>query len=434
MKKTCALLLSICVILLLSSCFGTDYGTVEISATQTESVSRDIYVIPEYNVDETQIKQQFRGEPAFSLTPNSFILDIDEIELFNPRDPDDMTKGVIDSFKLVEPYSLKGGWILPKRYNMLTSKGVSSITLPLSIIRKKWHGMMIAVRPGGNEETNGMWAGSIIGVSKDAITDKEINVDDVVNDMDPSMVGSFNIQYSDDYLWFSFCDIYPYSSSSDPNNSYAQDTYLFVDSVDSVSFLNPEMENGSWIFGPRHTSGNASCAIMPMKTIDLRDMITPTIVISVDTENMLDFYLYNGKYYASARKTNPLPLRIYVDEYDPDVYLYTEQAVNDIDNAAPFDCFDYNLTITDNNSFQHVLTYTTANYAKLSYVEIYRSTDNSFEESDTLVYRGTRISTVDYEPAPEDEVYYFIRTVNLSGDKSNPKLMQKIVSSFTPYQ
>lgn len=123
----------------------------------------------EYNVDSELLKDEVKGTPEFVVTPSTYILDIDRIKLFNPIDNEDVTKGAKESFELVSTTCFDSGFIVPKRYNMLSSKGIATFSLPMSLLKKDWHGLSLMIRPGGNEGTNGMWAGSIIGVRKDSL-------------------------------------------------------------------------------------------------------------------------------------------------------------------------------------------------------------------------------------------------------------------------
>ena len=139
------------VVLLLSSCFGTDIVDLKISAAQTpDSTSKAIYSAIPYEIDESMLKDYVLGDPEFSITPSTFIMDIDEIVLFNPLDPKDIQKGAVSSFTLLAADKFDEEWILPKRYNMLSSKAIASLALPLSVLRKNWHGMTISFLPGGS--------------------------------------------------------------------------------------------------------------------------------------------------------------------------------------------------------------------------------------------------------------------------------------------
>ena len=432
-KKIASIIGLLSISILMISCFGSDYSTITVSASQTQDSTRAIYSTPQYEVDESIVKEKVQNDAEFTVTPSTFILCMDQITLFNPIDPNNMEKGAYESFDLLELDKFKSGWIVPKRYNMLTSKGIASLVIPLAIMRRDWHGMLITMRAGGNESTNGMWAGSIVGVNKSDLTAHGVDINKIRNSMDPEMVEPFRVKYSEECVWFSFGDLFPFGSDTD-DYTKAPSNYLFVDSAETVSFINGEAKDGTWVFGPRLTHGNEYCVVMPMSTIRLTDMVLPEIVISLDTENLIEFHQDDeGYYYACLSKNNPLPFRVYVDEYDPSVYLYTEQAIVDIHDAAPFDCFDYAVTVTDSGEFLHVLMYTKANYAGLDFVEIFRSASDVFDENAKLIYAGTSLSITDYEPAKDEEVYYFIRSVNLLGERSETKLMKQFSVEFTPF-
>lgn len=86
-------------LVLLSSCFGSDFADLKVSASQTQSSAKAIYNTLEYNVDSELLKDEVKGTPEFVVTPSTYILDIDRIRLFNPIDKEDVTKGARESFE-----------------------------------------------------------------------------------------------------------------------------------------------------------------------------------------------------------------------------------------------------------------------------------------------------------------------------------------------
>ena len=394
--------------------------TLEVSAAQTKSDgARAVYSVPEYDISDEMLKDEVKGDAVASVTPSAFILDIDGIKLFNPKNYGDVTDGAEESLELVSVMTYEAaqgkGNIIPKRYNMLSSKGLSSVSLPLSKLRQNWHGLSLMIRPGGSEETNGMWAGSILGVRKDSLPDG-ITAGKIVNYL---YVLPFGIRYSDEYVWFSFYDIIPFKLGG------MLGYITFYDGADAVTLINSEGENGDWCYGAESSYGNQSGAVFPMETINLSELENPEITISVDTENLIEFYeTADGRYFASLSKSNPFPFRVIADEYDPKVFLYTEQAVDDIKQAVPFDCFDY--VMNSKRGICHILVHTEPNYSGISYAEVYRSTRDVFDDEAELIYSGEELSIVDYNAPSGSDAYYFIRNVDSSGNKSEIKAFTRI--------
>ncbi len=422
MRRIVACFVSLLCLLLVVSCFGSDFVNLKISAAQssTSTSSKAIYNAQKYDFEDDVLKEEVRGEPVVTVTPSAFILNVARIRLFNPTDTEDLTKGAYDFLELVSikiyDFDVPDHNIIPTRYNMLSSKGIQSLSLPLSLLKKEWHGLSLMFAPEGDIASNGMWGGSIIGIKKDSLP-SYIKEDDIKN-----TIGEipFGIKLSDDSVWFSYDSLFPFKNCGRLN-------YIsFYDGSDNVYFMNPESEMGIWNFGPEYTEGNASGMIFPMDTISLTDLQNPEITISVDTENLIEFYqTSDGKYYASLAKSNPFPFRVTVDEYDPSVFLYSEQAIKDIKDAVPFDCFDYKMR-TDKGIW-HVLAHTQPNYSGLSYVEIFRSSESSFDERVAeLIYTGEELSIVDYNAPQNGDVYYFIRNVNSKGEKSEAKLFTQV--------
>lgn len=69
-------------LVLLSSCFGSDFADLKVSASQTQFSAKAIYNTLEYNVDSELLKDEVKGTPEFVVTPSTYILDIDRIRLF----------------------------------------------------------------------------------------------------------------------------------------------------------------------------------------------------------------------------------------------------------------------------------------------------------------------------------------------------------------
>ena len=90
MKKKCfrvfLSVLGLFLLVLLVSCFGSDFADLKVSASQTQSSAKAIYNTLEYNVDSELLKDEVKGTPEFVVTPSTYILDIDRIRLFNPID------------------------------------------------------------------------------------------------------------------------------------------------------------------------------------------------------------------------------------------------------------------------------------------------------------------------------------------------------------
>ena len=161
MNKT--LLLSITVVLLclflVSSCSLSTSGSIDnnmkvkISTAQTSSTQRAVFNTKKYTLSSDLLKDEAKNEPEFTVTPSAFILDIDTIRLFNPVDSEDLTKGPEESIELVTvltyPTPYHDGDIIPKRFNMLSSRGMASVSIPLSILAKDWHGLSLMIRPEG---------------------------------------------------------------------------------------------------------------------------------------------------------------------------------------------------------------------------------------------------------------------------------------------
>ena len=425
MRKEVLICLVIVFLMVFVSCEDSSNGEqgntamVKISAMQGGgNRNRSVYGSSPYDVDDSMMKPEVLGDPAYSVTPSAFILDINDVTLFNPVYPDDITRErAKDKLDLLEAYS----YGVPKRFNMMNTKNMSTISMKMADVKRDWHGMAINIRPGGNETTNGFWAGSIIGIKKDSFP---FDYTLVTNYM---YSAPFDIELSDEYLWFSFQDIIPFNSSG------MMGCITFSDSVTGVKLINPEGESGTaWNYGLEFCQGNQTGCVLPMQSINIGSFQNPEISITVDTKDMIQFYSDGeGHYKAFLNKANPFPFNLIVEEYDDSVQFYEGQSVSDISQATPIDCFDYHRT--SNGEKQRIMTYTNGNYSGFDHVEIYRSSDAVFDEGDVLVYTGNAIVYIEQEDVP-DSCSYFVRAVDSDGNKSDAKIFMPIITEFIPFE
>lgn len=367
--------------------------------------SRAIFQAQDLNIDSSYYIDEVQGDPAYTdITPVEFILDIDRVMLFNPRDNKDMTKGAIDRATIMFFEDL-GGSIIPDRVNMLSSKKIYSMTIP----HGKWGGLSVMIRPGGNEATNGMHAASVFCVKLPEGIERS-QIINAMTEYDTPM----NFDHRDDnsYAWIGFSSAVPLNVGF----SYI----CLADGLEGIQIINANNDFGSWVYGPEESDGNQAGIALPMDYIDLSELEKPEFVFMFDTDGCMEMYeVEPGRFMITLKKSNPFPFKIITEEYDCNTVELDECQEYLLDDVAPpMQCFEYDWT--RNGTMRYLIfTYTRPNANGVDTIRIYSSSEETWNGStETLVYEGSDYCY--YVPWSEDlgALHYFITAVNSEGAES----------------
>lgn len=367
--------------------------------------SRAVFQAQDLHIDQSYYNDNVKGEPAYTdITPVEFILDIDRVKLFNPRNVNDLTKGAVDSSTIISFEDLAGS-IIPDRVNMLSSKKIFS----MSILQAKWGGLSIMLRPGGYEITNGMHAASVFCVRLPDGIDRS----QILNGMSAyDMPANFDHREDSNYVWVGFSNALPFETSF---------AYIcLVNGIEEIQFINENYQSGSWVYGPEDSNGNQAGIVLPMDVIDFTGLTDPEFVFMFDTEGCLELYeVEPGVYWISLKKSNPFPFKIITEEYDCNtVQLDACQEYTLGEVAPPIQCFEYDWTRDDSIRYL-IFTYTRPNANGVDTIRIYRSSDEIWNGSTAeIVYEGSDYCY--YMPWSEEagSLHYFITAVDSQGRES----------------
>lgn len=425
-KNAIVTVLVFALVCLMTSCFSDnindmlfDHAAVNlaVSAENGRSMSKNakaVFQTEDLNLDPSYYRTEVQGEPCLEgITPVAFILDIDRIELYDPKDKEDATQGSKRTIRILDVERVgSGGWIIPNRINMLSSKKISNAPVIEKDLARKWDGLAIMIRPGGKETTNGMWAGSLFCVK---LPDGFVrsNIKNVI----PTEVLPENVEHREDenYAWIDFSMVMPF-----------KDGFLaylcFQQKLEEVHFINPDHIDGEWQYGSMTSRGNQAGIVLPMDQIDFSSIKEAELVFMFDTNECMDLFdLGDGQYWISLKKTNPLPFKIITQEYNNSSVVLDECQMDKVNEvAAPIQCFVYDWSF-DGKENTLVFTYTRPNANAVDTVRIYASPDAVFDkETAEIIYEGSNHSYCIPSIEESRVLHYFITAVNKDGKESLP--------------
>ncbi len=419
-KKVFSNIVIMLLILGLSSCYDynaddyiLDNAGIEVKISTEngrliEGSSRAVFQAKEIRLEESMYRPEIQNRVVAKtgITPEMFILDINNIYLYDPKDKEDPTKGSKRTLQILECDSVGNGWNIPNRINVISSKNLANTVVPQKELNRKWDGLLIDLLPGGQEQTNGMWAGSAFCVKlPDGITRDQISNALGIGDLPE------NVEHRNDpnYVWVGFQEAIPFV--------IGHFQYLcFQHKAENVSFINPNHEQIATNFGPVSSEGNPTGIVIPMDQIDFSGKNAPEFVIMFDTDGCLELYdTEDGRYWLSLKKYNPLPFKIVTEEYDSNTVVVSKEqvAVN-----KPIQCYEYDWTY-ENKYESLVFVYTRPNISGVDKIRIYSSSNEIFnKEEATVVYEGSNYCYV--VPATEENkaLHYFVSACGKDGTET----------------
>lgn len=427
MKRNAILtVLVFALVCLMTSCFSDnindmlfDHAAVNlaVSAENGRSMSKNakaVFQTEDIHLDASYYRTEVQGEPYLEdITPIAFILDIDRIYLYDPKDKEDATQGSKRTIRILDVERVgSGGWIIPNRVNMLSSKKISNVPILAQELAKKWNGLCVQMLPGGFGTTNGMWAGSAVCVKlPDGLSRNKIR-----NALQVESLPE-NVEHRDEegYVWIGFDSLLPFK-----NENFG--FLCFQYGAKGVHFINSEHANGEWVFGPEYSIGNPAGIVLPMERIDFSGMKEAELVFMFDTNECLDFYeVEPDSYWITLKKTNPLPFKIITQEYDSSSVVLDESQMDKVNEvASPIQCFVYDWSF-DGKENTLVFTYTRPNANAVDTIRIYASPDAVFDkETAEIIYEGSNHSYCIPSTEESRVLHYFITAVNKDGKESLP--------------
>ncbi len=378
---------------------------VDSSASRITVKSRTIQV--ESMNDETYFKENRkaanRGSRLYQLTPESFILDMDVLVLYNET--------VGDQFSTVELLgytTTPDGGIVPKHIDLAYA---DDFIRDVEISESTYHGLSMQFLPSGNGSSNdGYYVRSITGLALPAVYDGINLVGEVTDEIDGLPSG---------LRFFGFDSLQPV----DTNNGFL--SYLTIGSnIDEDGIQNPSGADGTWINPVTQTSGNSvSLYFSTDSVLDFSSFTDPEILFDWDLVDLVEIWdnktpLQYSDDIITFKLGNPFPVSIYIQENSSsgDSTGTDSTSPSDVVSQAISGPTTYNTLQWINprdEDFKEVVVTRKAGGAPVS------RTDG--EE----VYRGYHPNYVDTDGFSGTHYYYLIQTVDYNENYSSGVILDQ---------
>lgn len=361
-------------------------------------------------------KEENRGELLYTLTPESFILDLDNIMIYNK------VGSAYQSVSLLKPVFGSNWMIVPQHYDLLHTNGIIRNSLVLNTI---YDGLFIkflsvgsGLKVGGELEqsptptatsNDGFYILAVVGIE----LPKEYN--------DVRLAGEIiGMEALPDGLrYFSFADLQPIET----NDGFI--SFLTIGSDVEESWVqNPKGEEGTWTNPWGETTGNSvSLYLSSTSNIDLSSYENPKVIINWDMEDLIEIY-DNGTpdNYADDIITfnlkNPFPISLLVEENRGQAgFPYDDVAPKDVTIAAIAGANTLNtlqwINPQDKDFKEVVITRKAGG----------KPTNRTDGEE---VYRNHIPNFIDETGESGVHYYYLIQTVDYSGNYSNGVFLDQV--------
>ena len=261
---------------LISVSAGTDSGGsrfLSFSSSDGDSLSRSITTYP--LADDTYFKEDRkaanRGNLVCRLTPESFVLDIDAVALYNRS-----WGGGYDSTEIYSEVKQPNGSSIPQHYDLAYA---DDFIRGFRVFRSQFEGIAVDFLPfAGYHTTNdGFYVRSITGVAlPQEYVDAGVNFGE--------MPASYDLPAG--LACYPFDDLQPFET----NDGFL--SYLtFGADVGENGIQNPLGEVGNWDLPTGSTTGNAVSLFFKIGSpIDLSPYANPEIVFNWDLENLIEIW------------------------------------------------------------------------------------------------------------------------------------------------
>ena len=371
--------------------------SVHSRSVAVESMSDEIY----FKEDR---KTANRGTLLYTLTPESFVLDMDVLVLYNET----LLRGFSTAPLLGYTTNPDGG-IIPKHIDLAYA---DDFIRDVEVTRNTFDGLSMQFLPSGNGESNdGYYVRSVSGISLPPVYDGIALAGDVTDQIDGLPAG---------LRYFGFESLQPIET----NNGFL--SYLTIGSnVAEDGIQNPTGAMGTWINPVTETSGNSvSLYFAAESSIDFRSFTNPEIVFDWNLDGLVQVWdagspLVYADDIVTFRLNDPFPVSIVVQENvstagsDPnDSTPPAEVVAPAISGPTTYNTLQWiNPRDTD---FKEVVVTRRAGSAPAS--------RNDGEE----VYRGHQPNHVDSGGASGTHYFYLVQTVDTSGNYSSGVVLDQV--------
>ena len=381
---------------------GSFSGTVSVSAgvgnnTTSANISSRDYVLEPMSSEEyykADRKAAARGNLVTTVTPERFILDIDDLALYNATNtPPAQTT------KLSESVSNPAGGIIPQHIDLAYA---DDFIRDVEIAEGIFNGISMQIQPGISTSTDGTYIRSLIGVSLpseyDGIT--LMNEVDGINGLPP------------DLRFFSFADLQPFET-----NAGFLSYITFGSDIEEDSIQNPGGETGTWEVPLTVTNGNAVALFFPLEEdIDFSPYENPEICFNWELTDLVEIYDNgtSGDYtddIVTFKTADPFPVSLTIQENE------AEPASSETDSTPPDDVFGAAMSGSTTWNTLQWINPIDEDFDKVVVVRKAGSAPADSSDGEE-VYNSYQPNYVDTTGTSGTDYYYTIYAVDYSGNYS----------------
>lgn len=383
---------------------GNSASASSISVTAAEYVIDPIVDDSFYKPERQNLSEPQR---IAQLTPEHFVLQIDEISLYRTEGDSYQTVNIWDST------NLPPGEVIPQHINLAYA---DNFIRNAEVDSQLWDGFMISFLPGVGE-TNSMPQHSFVAVNLSDVPE----LDTTTKFLDQQGIGGFIEEVTDDFgRTGENLRYFPFDGLQPIDVPFLAQIVMGTDFTEA-GIQNPEGETATWESPDGASTGNASIIFSPASApIDFSEFTNPEIVFSWELENLIEVYQTAGadtpedaaddEFVLTLAVDNPFPLSLTVQE--------NESAASDtVDGSAPgdvlapfFGLIGSSLS-SDEWNVMHWINPTDASFDRAIIVR----KDSEYPDSPTdgeIVYEGHKPAFVDLTPNPPATYRYKIFAVS----------------------
>ncbi len=381
---------------------GVEGSSVSRSSRNARSIS--VYSMVDDTYFKDNRKEANRGSLLYQLTPESFILDIDDIVLYNEIGEDDYS-----SVEILERTMNPDGAIIPKHIDLAYADDFIRDT---EIFGSTFDGLSMQFLPHGNGSSNdGYYVRSITGL----VLPSEYNSHYFDGEVTDSIDG-----LPSELRYFSFESLQPIET----NSGFL--SYLTIGAnVTQDGIQNPAGDTGTFINPVTETSGNSvSLYYSNDSYLDLSSYSNPEILFNWNLVDLVE--IYDGgtpSDYSDDIITfclsNPFPVSLTLQENT------SASGTSGADSTAPSDVV---APAISGSTTYNTLQWINPRDEDLKEIVVTRKAGSEPRSRDDgeEVYRGYQPNYVDAEGIAGTDYYYLIQTVDYNENYSDGIVLDQI--------
>lgn len=351
-------------------------------------------------------KEENRGSRRYQITPESFVLDIDDVAVYNA-----LGKELYLSKKILHRVNSPAG-IVPQHYDLVYADDFIRDAL---VQNSTYDGLSLQFLPGGDgvssrgTSNDGFYVLSITGLVLPAEYNGIL--------LDGEIRGIEGL--SSELRYFGFEDLQPIET----NEGFL--SYLTIGrDVENNWVQNPMGEIGTWVNPVTITSGNAVALYLSSdKSIDINSFQDPEILFQWDMNNLVEIW-DNGTPFdlsddiVTYKLHDPFPVSLVIREN-------TVKVGSSTDTIAPSDVI---LAAIAGQTSNNTLQWINPQDKDLKEISIVRKVGQapSDQADGEEVYRSYKPNYIDLTGNSGTHYYYLIQTVDYSGNYSSGVVLDQI--------